>query len=265
MIDSHCHLADAAFATDLEGVVQRAQEAGVRAALCILSAGDDEEATAASRVRALWPAVRFSAGVHPHNASQFAGQTAGVADVVRASLTAHEAKAIGEIGLDYHYDFSPRDTQREVFAAQVALANEVGLPVIIHTREAAEDTFDVLQSVGKDVVRGVFHCFTGDRAMARRALDIGFFVSLAGIVSFPRAEELREVVRILPADRLLIETDSPYLAPTPYRGKRNEPAYVTRVAEVIAGVRGISADEVGALVTRNFAALFGPTVSVQTA
>jgi TatD DNase family protein len=265
MIDSHCHLADAAFAGDLDEVVGRAQQAGVTAALCILSAGDDEEATAARRVRALWPAVRFSVGVHPHNASQFAGQTAGAVNAVRASLTAHEAKAIGEIGLDYHYDFSPRDTQREVFAAQIALANETGLPIIIHTREATDDTFDVLHETGRGSVRGVFHCFTGDRSMARRALDIGFFISLAGIVSFPRAEELREVARLVPDDRLLIETDAPYLAPTPYRGKRNEPANVTRVAEVIAGVRGTSADEVGALVTRNFTALFGPTVSVQTA
>ena len=265
MIDSHCHLADDAFANDLEGVVGRAQQAGVTAALCILSAGDDQEATAARRVRELWPAVRFSAGVHPHNASQFAQQTERVADAVRASLTAHEATAIGEIGLDYHYDFSPRDTQREVFAAQVALANETGLPVIIHTREATDDTFDVLHQTGGGIVPGVFHCFTGDRAMARRALDIGFFISLAGIVSFPRAEELRELARLVPGDRLLIETDAPYLAPAPYRGKRNEPAYVMRVAEVIAGVRGISVDEVDAMVTRNFTALFGPTVSVQTA
>jgi TatD DNase family protein len=265
MIDSHCHLADEAFAGDLGTVIERARGAGVAGALCILSAGDEQEAAAAARVRAAWPDVWFAVGVHPHNASRFDGQPAAAVDAVRRGLSAERARAIGEIGLDYHYDFSPRDVQREVFAAQVTLAVDSGLPVIIHTREATDDTFDVLDGAGGGVVRGVFHCFTGDTAMARRALDIGFYISLAGIVTFPRAEELREVAAMVPADRLLIETDAPYLAPTPHRGKRNEPAFVVRVAEVIGGVRGIAADEVGEIVTRNFTALFGPTVSVQTA
>jgi TatD DNase family protein len=265
MIDSHCHLADEAFAGDLDRVVERAQGAGVAGALCILAAGDEQESAAAARVRKAWPAVRFAVGVHPHNAGRFAGPPAGAVEAVRRGLTAEGGKAIGEIGLDYHYDFSPRDVQRAVFDAQVALAVETGLPVIIHTREATDDTFDVLRSAGRGLVRGVFHCFTGDSAMARRALDIDFFISLAGIVTFPRAEELREVARMVPADRLLLETDAPYLAPVPHRGKRNEPAFVVRVAEVIGGVRGIPAAEVGELSTRNFTALFGPTVSVQTA
>ena len=265
MIDSHCHLADEAFAGDLDSVVERAQGAGVAGALCILAAGDEKESVAAARVRAAWPDVRFAVGVHPHNAGHFAGQPGGAVDAVRRGLATEQGRAIGEIGLDYHYDFSPRDVQREVFEAQVTLAVETGLPVIIHTREATDDTFDVLRSVGQGLVRGVFHCFTGDSAMARRALDIGFFISLAGIVTFPRAGELREVARIVPADRLLIETDAPYLAPTPHRGKRNEPAFVVRVAEVVGEVRGIGAAEVSELTTRNFSALFGPTVSVQTA
>ena len=265
MIDSHCHLADAAFAGDLDGVVGRAQQAGVTGALCILGAGDPAESAAASRVRAIWPDVRFAVGVHPHNAGRFTGRPADAVAAVRQGLLTEQARAIGEIGLDYHYDFSPRETQREVFDAQVALAVETGLPVIIHTREATDDTSDVLRSAGAGAVRGVFHCFTGDTAMARRALDIGFFISLAGIVTFPRAEELREVARMVPADRLLIETDAPYLAPTPHRGKRNEPAYVVRVAEVIAGVRVIAPAELASMVSQNFAALFGPNVSVQTA
>src|SRR5262245_55482871 len=152
MIDSHCHLADAAFANDLESVVGRAQQAGVTAALCILSAGDEAESSAARQVSGLWPAVCFSVGVHPHNAAQFAGQTAAAVDVVRSSLAAHDARAIGEIGLDYHYDFSPREAQREVFAAQVALAIETGLPVIIHTREATDDTFEILERAGRGIV-----------------------------------------------------------------------------------------------------------------
>jgi TatD DNase family protein len=254
MIDSHCHLADEAFAGDLEAVVGRAQAAGVEGALCILSAGDAKESAAAARVRALWPDVRFSLGIHPHKAGEFAGRLEDARDCVRQGLADEGARAIGEIGLDYHYDFSPRDVQQEVFRAQVSLALELALPVVIHTREATEDTFGILREAGSSL-RGVFHCFTGDPAMARAALDIGFFVSLAGIVTFPRADELREVARLVPDDRLLIETDAPYLAPVPHRGKRNEPAFVGRVAETIAGLRGVPAAALGAQAARNFATL----------
>jgi TatD DNase family protein len=255
VIDSHCHLADDAFAGDLDEVVRRSQDAGLQAALCILSAGDAKEAAAAARVRAAWPAVRFSIGVHPHNAGQFEGRVDDVAGVLRAGVEEWSAVAIGEIGLDYHYDFSPRPVQQEVFRAQTALALELGRPVVIHTREATDDTFDMLREAGPSL-RGVFHCFTGDVAMARAALDIGFYISLAGIVTFPRAESLREVGAFVPADRLLIETDSPYLAPVPYRGKRNEPSYVARVAEALAALRGVSAADVAAQSAANFEALF---------
>ena len=145
--------------------------------------------------------------------------------------------AIGEIGLDYHYDFSPRPVQQDLFRRQTALARELQLPVVIHTREATPDTFEILRNEGSGV-RGVFHCFTGDAAMARQALDIGFYVSFSGIITFPRSAEIREAARIVPADRLLAETDSPYLAPVPHRGKRNEPAHVVRVVEALAEVRG---------------------------
>src|SRR5512145_2824397 len=237
MVDSHCHLADEAFAADLEAVVARAREAGVISAMCILAAGDGTESARAARVRALWPAVCFSVGVHPHQAGAFAGGPAAAADLVRRALEGERALAVGEIGLDYHYDFSPRDVQRDVFEAQVALARELARPIVIHTREATDDTFDVLRNAGDGAVRGVFHCFTGDVAMARRALELDFHISLSGIVSFPRATELREVAAMVPDNRLLIETDAPYLAPAPHRGKRNEPAFVTRVAEVVAEVR----------------------------
>ena len=263
-MDSHCHLADEAFAGDLEAVVARARQAGVGMALCILAAGDEQESSAAARLRRLWPDVRFAVGVHPHNAGPYKGRVGAAVEAVRSAVAAEGARAIGEIGLDYHYDFSPRDVQREVFAAQVALAAGLDLPVVIHTREADEDTFAVLEGAGEGV-RGVFHCFTGDAAMARRALDIGFHVSLSGIVTFPRAATLREVAALVPADRLLIETDAPYLAPVPHRGKRNEPAFVTRVAEAVAAARGVPAEEISALATRNLQDFLGPTVSLPTA
>jgi TatD DNase family protein len=256
MIDSHCHLADEAFEGDLEAVVERAKAAGIRSALCILAAGDAQEAARAARVRAMWPEARFSVGVHPHQARDFAA-SGKAADAVRKALAADgRAVAIGEIGLDYHYDFSPRDVQQEVFREQVRLARALKLPIVIHTREASDDTLAILRDEGGGDVRGVFHCFTGDRALARAALDIGFHLSFAGIVTFPKAAELRDVARDTPADRLLIETDSPYLAPVPHRGKRNEPAYVTRVVETIAEVRGLTPADCGAAAADAFNKLF---------
>jgi TatD DNase family protein len=256
MIDSHCHLADEAFEGDVDAVVARAREAGLTAALVILSAGDEAEAARARKVRDAWGAVRFAAGVHPHNAGAFAGRAADAAAVVVEHGTPFAACAVGEIGLDYHYDFAPRDVQREVFAAQVAIATERQRPVIIHTREATDDTFEILaQAPG---VRGVFHCFTGDAAMARRALDIGFYLSFSGIATFPKAESIREAARLVPGDRLLVETDSPYLAPVPFRGKRNEPAHVARVVEALASLRGTTPAALAEQTSLNVDALFGP-------
>ena len=263
MIDSHCHLADEAFAGDLDEVVRRARAAGVQRALCILSAGDAQESAAAARVRAAWPDVLTATGIHPHNAGQFAGNISGAINCVRQGVTQEDAIAIGEIGLDYHYDFSPRDVQQQVFEAQAALALEMSRPVIIHTREATDDTFAILRNAGG--IRGVFHCFTGDVAMARAALDLGFFISLAGIVTFPKAVELKEVGKLVPEDRLLVETDAPYLAPVPHRGKRNEPAFVAQVVDVLAGLRGTTATDLAAATVRNFAAFRGPTVTLPTA
>jgi TatD DNase family protein len=263
MIDSHCHLADEAFAADLDGTIARARGAGVTAALCILAAGDEAEAERARCVRDRWTAVRFATGVHPHAAGTFADRVAESAAVTRRHAEAFSACGIGEIGLDYHYDFAPRQVQQGVFAEQLALAHELRLPVIIHTREATDDTFAMLkQHAG---VAGVFHCFTGDTAMARRALDIGFYVSFAGIVTFPKAGDLRDAARSVPADRLLIETDSPYLAPVPHRGKRNEPAYVAHVLASLAETRGEAAEKLQRNLTDNFVRLFGSTLSGATA
>jgi TatD DNase family protein len=255
MIDSHCHLADEKFEGDLDAVVARARDAGLTSALVILSAGDEQEAARARKVQGAWPAVRFATGVHPHSAGAFAGRADGSAAVTHAHADAFEARGIGEIGLDYHYDFAPRDLQHEVFAAQLAVAKELDRPVIIHTREATDDTFEILAKAGTG--RGVFHCFTGDAAMARRALDIGFHVSFSGIVTFPSAESIREAARLVPDDRLLVETDSPYLAPVPFRGKRNEPAHVSRVVDALAVNRGTGVGEVREWTSRNFAGLFG--------
>ena len=256
MIDSHCHLADDTFAGELENVIARAKDAGLTAALCILAAGDEEEAARAEGVRQKWPDVRFATGVHPHAAGTFKDSPAASAETTRTHAARFGACGIGEIGLDYHYDFAPRDVQQQVFAAQLALARELDRPVIIHTREATDDTFAILKESGG--ARGVFHCFTGDADMARRALEIGFYVSLAGIVTFPKAESLRDAARIVPADRLLIETDSPYLAPVPFRGKRNEPAYVAKVADSLAQTRGVPVTDLIKQTTDNFVRLFGP-------
>lgn len=257
MIDSHCHLAHETFALDLEQVIGRAKEAGIERALVVLEAGNPKEAAQAERVAALWPDVRFSIGVHPHQAHQFADDPQGAATAVREQVAATpSARAVGEIGLDYHYDFSPRDVQHAVFRAQVRLARELERPVVIHTREADEDTIAILREEGG--VRGVLHCFTGNQALADAGLALGFYISLAGIVTFPKAAELRETAGRVPLDRLLVETDSPFLAPVPYRGKRNEPAYLVRVIDTLAEMHQMPPGDLARRTTANFRALFRP-------
>jgi TatD DNase family protein len=258
VIDSHCHLADVAFAGDLEEVVDRAREAGVSDGLCILACGDPAEEAAAGRVRKLWPSLRFAVGVHPHEAARIAAGEADVQELVRTALGSTPGTcAIGEIGLDYHYDFSPRDLQRRVFRSQIALARETGLPVVIHTREADDDTITIVREEGAGRVRGVFHCFSGTAALAAQALDLGFMLSFSGIVTFPKAEDLRAVAASVPSDRLLVETDCPYLAPAPMRGSRNEPALVVRTAARLAEVRGVGIADLETTVAVNFTRLFG--------
>ena len=259
MIDAHVHLADEAFEADLDEVVGRARAAGLRSGLCILAAGDPGEAARATRLAALWPDVRFAIGVHPHQAGAFAADPEGAVAQVREALARDPlVRAVGEIGLDYHYDFSPRPVQQDVFRRQIRLARELTLPVVIHTREAIDDTFAILREAGEGEVRGVFHCFSGDAAMAQAALALGFAVSFAGLVTFPRAEAVREAARVVPADRLLVETDAPYLAPVPHRGTRNEPARVVQVAEALARARGETLAVVDAAVTATFETLFRP-------
>ena len=257
MVDSHCHLADETFAVDLDDVVSRARGAGVGEALCILSADEPEEVARAQIVRRAWPETRFAAAVHPHRAGAYQGRVLESAAATRGAALQIDVVALGEMGLDYHYDFAPRDVQREVFSAQVGLALELQLPVVIHTREASEDTFEILRIGGSGRLRGVMHCFTGTLDEARRALDLGFHISLSGIVTFPKSEALRDVARFVPAERLLLETDSPFLAPIPHRGKRNEPAWVMETLRAVATARGVEAGALATQVLSNFHALFG--------
>jgi TatD DNase family protein len=259
LTDSHCHIAGEEFIGDLPDVVARARAAGVTRALVILAAEDDAEIQRAGTVTAAWPECRFAVGVHPHHASVFAANPQAAAETVSQRLDSlPDARAIGEIGLDYHYDFSPRDLQQTVFRVQIRLALSRDLPIVIHTREAEDDTFRIIGEEGHGRLRGVFHCFTGDAGAAARALGTGLMISIPGVATFPKAEALRQAATGAPADRLLVETDSPYLAPVPHRGKRNEPAYVAKVVEQLAALRGTTPADIGEQTDRNFDALFRP-------
>ena len=256
MVDSHCHLADAAFVSDVADVIFRSRASGLTGVLCVLDASDEAELAGGDRVAEMWEGIATTAGVHPHRAGVFGADPSGAAEVVRARLAAdRRACAIGEIGLDYHYRFAPPEIQQDVFAAQIELAAELDLPIVVHTREADDDTIRLLRACGRGRVRGVFHCFSGDEALARRALDLGFYVSFSGIVTFPKAGPVHEAARLVPDDRLLAETDSPYLAPVPRRGRRNEPAWVCHVVERLAVLRTDSATRVADLCSDNFRTL----------
>jgi TatD DNase family protein len=255
LIDSHCHIDLDQFDDDREAVVERARAAGLAEMLVV--GGVDESG---GLDRALAVAESFSlpvtAGIHPHEA-RLANED--VYDRLKGLAREGRVVAIGEIGLDFHYDFSPREAQRRAFHAQVRLAREVGLPIVVHTREADEETAAILEEEGAREVGGVIHCFTGGLELARRALELGFCISFSGIVAFPRAEVIQQVARQVPDDRLLVETDAPFLAPPPHRGKRNEPAFVVEVARHVAELRGVDPATVGALGQRNYARLFRRT------
>jgi TatD DNase family protein len=252
LVDSHCHIDMPQFDADRDEVVARARAAGVETMLVV--GGVDEEA---GHLRAVTVAERLglpaSAGVHPHEARL---ATPAIYDELRGLARDERIVAIGEIGLDFHYDHSPRDVQREVFRAQVRLAREASLPVIIHTREADDETGPRLEDERAGETGGVIHCFTGGHDLARRALALGFHISFSGILAFPRSEVIQQVARTAPLDRILVETDSPFLAPPPHRGKRNEPAFVVEVARKVAALRGIPVEEVGRASAANFHALF---------
>jgi TatD DNase family protein len=252
LIDSHCHIDMPQFDADRAEVVARAREAGVRQMLIV--GGVDEDGGHRRALRAAeglgFPA---SAGVHPHEA-RLANEA--VYDELKGLAHDKRIVAIGEIGLDFHYDHSPRPTQLDVFRRQVRLAREVGLPVIVHAREADEETATILEEEGAREVGGVIHCFTGGVELGRRALDLGFYISFSGIIAFPRAETIQQVARTTPIDRVLVETDAPFLAPPPHRGKRNEPAFVVEVARKVAAVRDDMYANVAQAAVQNFRRLF---------
>jgi len=252
LVDSHCHIDMPQFDADRDEVVARAREAGLVEMLVV---GGVDEAEGHRRALAVAESFGFpaTAGVHPHEARI---ATEAVYDELRGLAREGRIVAIGEIGLDFHYDHSPRDVQREVFRRQIRLAGEVGLPIVVHTREADAETADILGQEGASEAGGVVHCFTGGLDLARRALDLGFLISFSGIVAFPRAEVIQQVAREVPADRLLLETDAPFLAPPPHRGKRNEPAFVVDVARKVAALRGTTPEALGSLTRDNYAGLF---------
>jgi TatD DNase family protein len=250
-IDSHCHLDDERFAADLDAVLERASAAGVTRILTIGTGDGPPEIDRAVRLAERYEQIYASIGVHPQDASKFTPQTL---DDLRALAAHPKVIAYGEIGLDYHYDSSPREIQREVLIAQLKLAGEVGLPITIHTRDAWEDTMSILRDNWKG--EGVLHCFTGDPAQAQEALGMGFHLSYGGVLTFKTAENVRESARITPDDRLLIETDAPYLAPLPYRGKRNEPAMMVQTARRLAEVRASTPELIAKITTDNFEQLF---------
>ncbi|HJT88409.1 MAG TPA: TatD family hydrolase, partial [Bryobacteraceae bacterium] len=234
LADSHCHLDDHQFDDDREVAIERALSAGVETLMAIGTGGGPPDLEAAIRLADRYPFFYATVGVHPHDASKATEETF---DRLR-ELTLHpKVRAVGEIGLDYHYDFSPRGVQRAIFERQLALAAERRKPVVIHTREAWDDTIAILRAAGQGI--GIFHCFTGTPAEAEQALELGFHLAFGGVLTFPKAEEVRQAARIVPPDRLLLETDCPYLAPVPMRGKRNEPAFLVETARRLAAVRGV--------------------------
>jgi len=252
LIDSHCHLDFPDFKDGLDGVLARAKEAGIDRLVTISTRVRRQDGLLAIAER--FPEVFCSVGTHPHHAHE--ELDIGAADLV--ARTRHpKVVAIGEAGLDYHYDNSPRAAQEQGFRTHIAAARETGLPLVIHSRDADDDMARILrEETGKGAFPAVLHCFTGGRALALAGIELGLYVSFTGILTFKNSTELRAIAAELPADRILVETDAPYLAPAPYRGKRCEPAYVVETAKVLAKTRGVSLEDIARQTTANFLRLF---------
>ncbi|HEV1287406.1 MAG TPA: TatD family hydrolase [Bryobacteraceae bacterium] len=249
LIDSHCHLDSDQFDPDREAVIQRALAAGVTHMVAIGTGDGPPDLEAGIRLAEKYEAFYATVGVHPHDASKATPETLQHL----SQLTQHpKIVAIGEIGLDYHYDFSPKETQHAVFIGQMRIAAQAKKPIVIHTREAWDDTIALIREHWDTQRGGIMHCFSGGPKEAQQALDLGFYLSFGGIVTFPKALEIQGAARMAPADRILIETDSPYLAPVPRRGKRNEPAYIIETARKVAALRGVSEQEIAEITTSNF-------------
>jgi TatD DNase family protein len=253
LVDSHCHLDDAQFDSDRADVIERARQAGLKYILAIGTGNGPPDLEAAVRLADAHPFIYASAGVHPNDTPKVDVNTLKNLESV---LKHPKVKAVGEIGLDYHWSI-PKETQTPIFIRQLEIAANARMPVIIHTRDAWADTIDILRTRWEPTgLPCVMHCFTGNAEAARECLELGFHLAFGGVATFPKAGEIREAARITPADRLLLETDSPYLAPIPYRGKRNEPSFILHTADVIARERGTTVEELAAQTTANFEQLF---------
>jgi len=255
LIDTHTHLDDARYDADRDEMIARARDAGVETMITI--GCDLATSRAAVELTERFSFVYATVGVHPHEVKEIGD---GWYDDLRRLARHPKIVAYGEIGLDYHYNYSPPRLQRDRFREQIELAKELRLPIVIHTREAQEDTIRILKEEHATALGGVFHCFSGDAWMTKEALDLGFYLSFSGVVTFQNAQALREIVKTVPHDRILVETDCPYLTPVPHRGKRNEPAYVRFVAEQIVDLLGLSGpdriEQVARLTTDNARRLF---------
>jgi TatD DNase family protein len=250
LIDSHCQLDSAEFDIDRDAVIQRAIDAGIDHMMAIGTGSGPPDLEAATRLADRYDVFYATAGIHPHDAAK-----ATPADFKHlADLLRHpKVLAVGEIGLDYHYDFSPRDTQQAVFIEQMSIAAAARKPIVIHTREAWDDTLALIaKHWSPHSLGGIMHCFSGGPADAQRALDLGFYLSFGGIVTFPKALDVQSAAREVPRDRILLETDAPYLAPVPKRGKRNEPSLMVHTAQKLAELRGESLEDISLVTTENF-------------
>jgi len=252
LVDSHCHLDDEKFAADSDAVVERARAAGVERMLAIGTGNGPPDLEVAVRLADAHDCFYATIGVHPHEVKQIGDAWY---DDLRRLAQHPKVVAYGEIGLDYHYNYSPPKLQRDRFREQVGVARELGLPIVIHTREAQDDTIKILREEKGSEVGGVFHCFSGDAWLAKDALDLGFFLSFSGVITFQNATMLRDIVKTVPMDRLLVETDCPYLTPATHRGKRNEPVHVKLVAEKIAELKSstepMGMEEIGRITSQN--------------
>ena len=250
LIDSHCHLDDEQFDGDRGATIQRAIDAGVTRMMAIGTGSGPPDLEPAIRLAEEYDAILATVGVHPHYAGNADDDTLRR---MEGLLSHARVVAIGEIGLDYHYDFSPRDGQHRIFVEQLGIAAAARKAIVIHTREAWDDTFTVLEQHWRSHgLPGIMHCFSGTPLEMRRALDLGFYISFGGILTFPKAEEVRQAALETPLDRLLVETDAPYLAPVPKRGKRNEPAFAVHTARRLAELRGLSYEELCRITSDNF-------------
>ena len=250
-VDSHCHLNDIKFQDDLDAVIQRAKDFNVKkmVTICTLMEDAAEILTLAKQYDELYCTV----GVHPHDAKGSV-EKGPLYNQLKSYVNEDKVIGLGETGLDYYYENSPKLEQKQAFQTHIQLAKETDLPLIVHTRDAEEDTIELLKST--EGIRGVIHCFSGSQWLADQALSLGFYISISGIVTFTKADELREIVKTIPLDRLLVETDAPYLAPVPKRGQRNEPAFMIYTAKAVAELHHISMDELATQTTNNFYRLF---------